>query len=169
MIDPDPSPGQLRARITKAFGHLRHDDAERLYDAELADDYGQETALTRRLHDLTYEQWSQIPDWAIAQAPSALSFLSPEAYRFHLPAYMVWTLENYDTSNSLSADMTIYSLLVADHYDDVRALKLARFELFDHAQRNAVVTFLRFAASHGEYLDAQAAQRALDSYWAASR
>ena len=135
----------------------------------MADNYGQETALTRRLRDLTYERWSQIPDWAIARATSALSFFSPEAYRFHLPAYMIWTLENYDTSNSLSADMTIYSLLVDHHCDDVRALKLERFELFDDAQRNAVVAFLRFAASHDDYLDAPAAQRALDSYWASSR
>ena len=78
----------------------------------MADNYGQETALTRRLRDLTYEQWSQIPDWAIAQAPSALSFLSPEAYRFHLPTYMVWTLQNYDTSNSAIAAIVFRELVI---------------------------------------------------------
>lgn len=158
MTDTEELHRRAHAAITEAFGDLHHNGGQRLYDAELADNYGEESPLTRRLADLTYDHWTEIPDWALAEAHTALSHLEPEPFRFHLPAYMIWTLDNFDNpevTSSLSPDMTIYA---TRHHPD-------RFATFDEPQRDAIRAFLRFAAAHDDHLDGVFAQNALVRYW----
>ena len=165
MNDRETLRKEVWAAVENAFGELRHAGRERLYDAELADNYGMESCLTEELKDLTYERWSEIPGTVIARCHSALSFFDPQSFQFHLPAYMTWTLDNYLTSDSLSADMTIYSLLLYTEDEEVAARQLERFRIFDKAQREAIISFLRFAELNDDYLDGHAARRALDNYW----
>ena len=155
---------RTREAIVEAFGDLVHDGGDRLYEGELADNYGQETSLTRRLASLTYEHWLEIPDWAIADSRCALSYFGPESFRLHLPAYMVWTLDNLG-STSPSADMTIYALLPYDDDPDIQQRRLERFAAFDEPQREAIRSFLRFAAEHDGDLDGHAAREALEKFW----
>ncbi len=69
----------LVEQISSAFGSLRIlPGGMRLYEAELADGHGSEGpwALARK-HD-TYERVDEVPDEAIAQCYSSLSFFDPE-------------------------------------------------------------------------------------------
>lgn len=156
---------EAREAIENAFGGLRRDGKERLYDAELADNYGMESPLTEELKDLIYESWSEIPGTVIERCHAALSFFDPESFQFHLPAYMTWTLDNYLTSDSLSADMTIYSLLIYTENEEVAARQLECFRVFDKAQREAIIAFLRFAELNDDHIDGHAARQALANYW----
>ena len=54
--------------------------------------------------------WHDVPGEIIERNNASLCFFSPEAYRFYLPAYLIWVLNNFATSNSFTLDSTIYSL-----------------------------------------------------------
>lgn len=156
--------GEVLAAIEEAFGHLRH-DGWRLYEAELEDNYGSESAITRTRAVDDYTRWQDIPEEGIAQCTMVLCYFEPVALRFHLPAFMTWALKNLKTSDSLSGDATIYALersKLGPHTDSPED----PMALLDDAQRTAVALFLRFMAEHSEgYADEDAARRALDQYW----
>ena len=149
----------LVEQISSAFGSLRIlPGGMRLYEAELADGHGSEGpwALARK-HD-TYERVDEVPDEAIAQCYSSLSFFDPEGLRFHMGAYMGWAVRN--PKGSMSREYTVSALTVCA--GELEAWSKHRFALFDRAQCRAIVAFLRYL-SRDDYLGKDA-ERALP-YW----
>lgn len=101
---------QTVKQIEDAFADVSLGNGVSLNEAEVIDDYGtddQRAAARERdeLHD-----WQRIPDEDIEHHPSVLCFMDDEGLRFHLPAYMRFTLRRYRESESLSTDSTIYRL-----------------------------------------------------------
>ncbi|MFT7580486.1 MAG: hypothetical protein ACI9MR_002157 [Myxococcota bacterium] len=156
-----------RAAIERAFATVtRGKRGMTIYDAELADDYGLESERSSRIRHLDYQRWQDI-DGAVLDDFAVHSFFDPAGLHFHMPAYMVWTLDNYLTSGSLSTDWTIYALDPGAVDSQNYAWQLGRFAPFDPAQRKAVAGFLWFVGNHcEEWLDATVAWQALERYWA---
>lgn len=155
-----------RAAIEAAFGDLRRGDGMRIYDAELADDYGHESEHSAAIRDVTYQRWQEIPGSMIGDFSSVLSFFDPPGLRFHMAAYMTWSLTDPEAPSSNSVDSTLFALDLPGEGDDLRPWVLERFAMFDEAQSHAVALFLRFVGYHDE--DAgyvHTARRALKSYW----
>ncbi len=151
--------------IDDAFGHLRRGDGMRVYEAELADDYGQESERNApRKHD-TYQSWHGIDDDVISTFYSVLSFFDPEGFRFHLPAYMTWTLKNYADADSNTPSSTIFALMRYGRGDELRGWQDTRYEVFDQPQRAAIAAFLRAIGDHQDDPDARKALR----YWSGPR
>jgi hypothetical protein len=151
------------AAIRDAFGGLTRGAGMRVYEAELADDYGHESARTALRRGDRYQRYWEIPDAVIAEHYSALSFFDPPAFRFHVAAYMSFALRNPD-SPSNSPEFVVYALTLRD--GALRAWCLERFAAFDDAQAAAVVAFLTFTARYDAY-GAASAREALDGYWRA--
>ncbi len=151
----------LIAQISEAFASLRIvPGGMRLYDAELADDYGHEGPWALARKNDSYMRVHEVPDEAIEQCYSSLSFFDPEGLRFHLGAYMGWSLRHQQ--GSLSREFTVSALMVED--GELGAWSKQRLASFDPAQCRAVLAFLRYM-SHDDYLGRSAA-RAMP-YWQA--
>ncbi|MCP4711657.1 MAG: hypothetical protein GY869_23815 [Planctomycetes bacterium] len=96
--------------INKAFKNVARENGTSLHEAEVIDYYGSEIekAEARKLDKDTH--WSEIADKDIEYFSSALSFMNPIGWRYHIPAYMIWTIKYAKKSDSLTSDNTIDSL-----------------------------------------------------------
>jgi hypothetical protein len=152
------------AMIRAAFGHLVRGSGMRVYEAELADDYGHESPSTALRRNDAYQRYWEIPDDVIARHYSALTFFDPPAFRFHVAAYMSFALRHAHDTRSNSPEFLLYSL--HPRGEGLRAWSLERFAAFDDRQAIAVVEFLKYTVRHVRY-SAKDAQDALDDYWQA--
>jgi hypothetical protein len=135
-----PQPGEERdpdwLPLEAAFGQLRIGGGMRVYEAEMADNYGLETELTEKVKHLSYQRCDEVPDDVIAEFSWVLSFFDAHALRFHLAAYMAWGVRNEQQSH----DQTIYALNPGE--GRTREWSIERLSIFDRAQAEAVVLFL---------------------------
>jgi hypothetical protein len=147
-------------RIANAFSELRRGTGMRIFDAEVKDDYGMVSERAKQISQVMYQHWNEIPHKVIEDFGTVLSFFDPESYRFHIPAYMTWTLLFHEVSQSISSSSTVYSLSLGSSQ---KQWKLERFEGFNHQQKQAVTSFLRYMATFSD--DSDDAQEALNQYW----
>jgi len=149
-----------------------------LRQADVVDDYGPEGEYKRAGKLDCDTDWQEVPDERIAQHDSALSFLDPTSFRYYVPAYMVWTLKNFRTTDSCSDGAIVYALTPypLDHASDYEFAKthlssfpdsmlryhLERFTALDRAQSRAVFHFLRYMSQFSGFENAQIA---IENYW----
>jgi hypothetical protein len=110
------------------------------------------------------ESWEQLRDDDIADEYEALTATKPKAWRFLLPAYLIWHLRNYDGSNSNTVNHLIYQLTRTEKTD---SYIVECYEGLSSEQARAVTAFLSFIARQDD--DARLAidaAKALSSYWA---
>ncbi|NER84275.1 MAG: hypothetical protein F6K42_33015, partial [Leptolyngbya sp. SIO1D8] len=89
--------------ITAAFSDVLREDGVSMHQARVIDDYGSpEEEAQARLLDIDTHWW-EVPDAWIAEFYEILSFVDPKGFRYYIPAYMIWTLKNYDNTWSNSA------------------------------------------------------------------
>lgn len=152
----------LIKQITKAFEGVTRDGGVSLHEAREIDNYeGAEGRAEARKKD-TDCRWQDVPEEWIEHFYDVFPFFDAKGFRYYIPAYMVWTLKNYKSSQSNSVDFTIYALGVYERVDD----PYYRFRLLNAEQSKAVCNFLKFMATYGAYwVDAGAARRALNQYW----
>ena len=109
--------------------------------------------------------WWEVPAAAIAREPHALDQLTIDGFRFFLPAYLSWVIQN-PRSDYVTVDTTISALDTSNCSEPVLSDRIARFQALNESQRAAVLKFLSWASLDDE-LDAKvAASSALSSYWA---
>ena len=104
--------------------------------------------------------WQEIPVEVLCRHYDALSFFSPAAFRFFLPAYMTATLQLFRTSNEYVSDATVFELI--PHSDYARS----RYALFTAAECAVVAEFLQLMVAEPEHADADNARAALEGFWA---
>jgi hypothetical protein len=101
------------------------------------------------------QEWRKIPDRHIEVCTVALSFMNENSLRFHLPAYMCWSLRNYKESTSLSVDNTIYT-----------CGKRKDLEFLDVHQKRSIIAFLKYMGHNGgHYVDSSYAKKVLVRAW----
>jgi len=136
-----------------------------IHEAEVIDEYGSaEERREARMRD-TEEDWGEVPDDDIEECTAALCHLDREGWRYYIPAYMIWSLRNFRTSDSVVSDFTIYTFDLTHENRLLRNYQLERFSLLSQEQARAVCRFLRFMVSHDGDADGEVAQLALDKYW----
>lgn len=156
---------ELIEEIKSNFDGVSLGDGIGLFEADAIDNNASKVATQfARIKDRElWTNWREIPSGVIARSSSALCFADIAGMRFLLPAFMVFALENYQTSDSLSVDSPIYALLnnpVFVHPDMDQYFSPAQYALFSR--------FLRFMALDvGEdFVDAICALEAYDKFWA---
>ena len=153
------------AEIHRAFADVSREDGVTLQEALVIDEYGSaEERLAARERD-TDRRWEDVPEHMIGEHDSVLCFMDPKGFRYYLPAYMVWSLRNYETSETWSHNHPICSLALSDS-DSPRKWEIERFVLFDEEQARAIYRFLHFMAQRDELsVCVDEARKALDAYW----
>ena len=139
--------------ITHAFDGVERGSTLTMHEADVQD-FGGDYAKARQRD--TDTRWQEVSDAAIEFCQTALGIVDTAGFRYYLPAYMIWTLNNF-MSDSNVVDFTIYSLLPRNP---------SRFADFTPAQAQAAACFLRFMArcTNGQVDEGQA-QKALEGYW----
>jgi len=85
--------------------------------------------------------WKDMTEADVIDAYAAPSFLSAAGFRHFLPAYMGHALENPDSPQAYVSS-TIWGLDPSLYDEKIAAYARSKYELFDGAQRAAIVAFL---------------------------
>jgi hypothetical protein len=130
-------------QIVDAFADVALGNGVSLREADVIDDYGtdDERAAAREQDELL--DWQRIPDEDIDDHSSVLCFMDDGGMRFHLPAYMRFTLRRYRESESMSTHSAIYRLC------DPECIKRLLAYLTDR-QIDALKTFLNACLEIGD-------------------
>lgn len=136
-------------RINEAFSGVELGDGISLLEANVIDYCGSDEERTdARIRD-ERSDWREIPDERIEQLPSALCFMDPKAVRFHLPAYMSFSLRRHLDSEAQSADSAI------DYLSNPASLESLR-PILTEEQVQAITTYLSTCLEIGEeWLDVE--------------
>jgi hypothetical protein len=151
--------------IRHAFRDASRENGVTLHEALIIDQYGSaaERSAARKLD--TDHHWADVPEQLIEANDSVLHFLDAKGLRYYLPAYMVWSLRHFQTSESFSHNHPICSLHLSPS-GRLRQWELDRFEVFNDEQARAICKFLRFMARQDEdIVFADEARQALHAHW----
>jgi hypothetical protein len=120
----------------------------------------EEVQQSRRLDSET--RWQDIPDAKVEEFHYALTFMDPEGMRFHLPRFLVYSLE-HPGLDSPAVDAAVYA---CDFGDDVDDQVLGQFNAMSRRQMRTIADFLVFVAeSKDEDYDVLVAAMAVESFW----
>jgi hypothetical protein len=153
-LDPDAIRTATR-EIESAFGGLAPPGDDKLLhprcmdDGDVADFYGA-------------PDWRELSDETIIRGYAAPCFFSAEAFRYYMPAFMVWSLEHHDTVE-YAAEATIRAFDPGAVDEVLRRFQASKFALLTEAQRKAVVRFLETFSHHPQL--GPIAKDALRNYW----
>ena len=126
---------------------LLHPDC--MDDVDILEFYG-----GRRRQDMTDEN--------IIYSYAAPTAFSPKAFRYYLPAYLIWTLKNRDTVE-IAAETILLALDPGTERELLHDFRKSKFSLLTTQQIAVVKSFLWDMAKHpdlGEFADC-----ALVNYW----
>ena len=96
---------------------------------------------------------------------AALNFMSPDAFRYYLPAFILVSLERFRDSD-LVPDAVISALTLPDRGDPLYKYKYDRIKGFSPDQARAIRAFLEYMIkSHKNDFVSDEPRFALKSYW----
>jgi len=150
-------------QITEAFNGVHFPGSQKLlHFPDTGDDLWVESFLGCK-----FNYWEEVPAELIEYECSALTVFSPEAFIFFIPAYMTWVLKNYEKSDSSTVDHTLYGLDLTTRDKNSKRIMLERFEPLSLMQKKSVFSFLDLLKDEkfDNFVDIEAAKKALDSYW----
>lgn len=149
---------QVIQEIRIAFEGVELQDGTTIHQALVIDNYeNEEEQLTARLKD-TYSRWQDIPELLIRTA-CPIIFMNAAGLKFHIPAYMIYVLQEMEQGKETDAIYSVLSVL--------RVGKTAGLTLFgDYTQQQirAVILFLTLI-SESDCLEANEAYETLNKYW----
>ena len=97
------------------------------------------------------ESWRDMTDHDLIESYAAPSFLSAAGFRYFFPGYMRFSLTNPDSPEAV-VSATIWALDPSLYSERIAAYARSKYELFDEAQRAALVSFLE-AMTESSYGD----------------
>jgi hypothetical protein len=113
---------------------------------------------------LKANHWRDLPFDTVFQLRDSLPFLSPEAFRFYLPAYMITAIRHYEDADTLP-EYVVYQLASPADNTTEKHWFLQNAIGLTIEQRRAVVSFLEYMEKkHGADFPNGEPQRAL-RYW----
>ena len=151
---PENDAAAIAALIREAFSGVTLGDGIGLREAQGLDDYADaKTCAAYRAGD-EKSDWSRICSEELNHCYSSLSFFDAQGMRFHLPAFLIASL-NGDYLQDMS-----FQLAYLNDYS------LAQYALLSAGQRDAVRAYLNFILRDESYAFShpQIAQ-ALQAYW----
>jgi len=153
---------QLAAEIEDVFGDVRLGNGLSLSQARALDQMEPPEAVKLARGTDTEERWQDIADDKIEEFHYALTYLDPEGLRYHLPRFMLFSLQ-HPGLDSPAVDAAVYA---CDFGDDLQDEVMAQFNSMSRRQMRAIAHFLVFVAeSRDEDYDTLVAAMAVESFW----
>ncbi|MCP4354175.1 MAG: hypothetical protein GY793_00820 [Proteobacteria bacterium] len=82
------------------------------------------------------EKWQDISDKDVETYNDILPFLDPVGFRYYIPRYMLWTLNNYTVSDLSISDLTIYAF--SECFEE--------WQILNAEQKVACLEFLKYCS-----------------------
>ncbi len=141
--------------IQKAFKGVVLSGGIGLYEADSVDLHVSEAErLDARKKDI-FSDWKRIPENVIEKCFSSLSFMDEHGLKFAIPAFMVFSVKNFDSSASASIDSIIGALSIKRDWS-----------FLSNEQKKAVASFIEFMILEADvYLDMSQASLAYEEIW----
>jgi hypothetical protein len=127
----------LIEKIEKAFDGVPKPLDITMHVARAIDDYVPEDKYEFLREKDNEEKWQDITDKKVELFDDILPFLDPIGFRYYIPRYMIWTLENYFHSNLALSDYTIYK------FGDC----MEEWEILNNEQKEACLEFLEYCSN----------------------
>lgn len=139
--------------ITSAFAEVTLGAGIGLWEAQAIDNYETEDVQKRNRDKDEKEAWNRLSCEDLQRCHSSLSFFDAEGMRFHLPAYIVASLD-------YKVDDPLFHLTQLDDYAKSKLTAL------NPVQRQAIVIYLEWCLEQKEYeFEYPAIRIALRQYW----
>lgn len=155
----------LIEKIQNAFHGVKRPHEITLHVAEAHDnsDYDHDSEHRKKDHQ---GPWQTLPQEHLLFCQNALPHLDAEGMPYYLPAFMCWTVENYNSSKASLIDATIYALGTTT--EKLKSYQDMQFSLFTENQKQACVDFLQYLLEvdpNGTFVDSQQIRKALERRW----
>jgi hypothetical protein len=118
--------------------------------------------------DFANVKWQEAINELLENNYDKIPLFSPQAFNYFLPAYLLYTLNNFDDEFSEVCEFTLYALTPDKSWrnqnGDISSYWTEKFKLFTFAQMNSVYQFLELAKQNPiyRYNDASSIERAFD-------
>jgi hypothetical protein len=142
--------------ITDAFCDIQLEGGTTIHEADLEGCYSDDRVLLEARQRDPENQWQDIPDWKLERFHPH-NFFDLKGWQFHVPAYMIWTLRHWRTSDSITIDWTIGTF-----FPTSGALHLLRYSMLSFQQASSVYDFLNFFCI---YSNEPEPREAIEAYW----
>lgn len=130
----------MLARIESAFQGVQLGNGVSLHQARAMDDWEHDATVAAARALDTEERWQDISDEKLHRLSDTLPFMDAEGFRFHIPRFMVFNLNN-ETSDSWAYASAIY-------WSDMRERTGDHLALLSNEQREVIQAFFEFHADH---------------------
>lgn len=142
MSEPRAKTESLRQQIERSFESTEYPGHDKL----VYDNTGYHLECSEIATAFKDKHWKDIPLDLLRYHSAALSFFTPEAYSFFLPAYLLATLDDYFEADVIPGSV-IFSLIPPTDPQDVAIygeLSRRRLQALRPEQREAIRSFLEF-------------------------
>ena len=129
---------ELKDQIVAAFGDVELGQGIGLYQAQAIDDYETEELQQRYRESDEKKDWINIPHEELQRCNSSLSFFDAEGMRFHLPAFIITSIED-------KVDNCIFYLTQNSEFVK------SKFVVFNELQRQCIRSYLSWCLLQEEY------------------
>ena len=144
---------RVAKEIESAFSDVRLGNGIGLWEAQAIDDYQTDEIQKRERERDEKENWSILESSVLQRCHSSLSFFDADGMRFHLPAFIIGSLNG-------EIDDPIFELTHLDKYGK------SRFVSLTDVQRDAITSYLTWCLGNEEYkFNHPAIEAALNGYW----
>jgi hypothetical protein len=149
---------EVKTKIKSAFINVQFPGDEYLLHPD-----SQDESEIEEFTGKNWAKWQDIPPETIDYNNGGLCFLSPLAVRFFLPAYLMYSLDHFESNTLL---FTIYSLIKSDE-PRLEKFFLSRINELSLEQRSAITLFLKYIKEQYDQMQCfpNEAEEALQSYW----
>ena len=97
-----------------------------------------------------YEDWRDVPRELLQREQDALPMFEPQGFRFYLPAYMLFSVEDYEGADIIP-ECIVGLLTLPDEGTEFYEFIRERLVLFSEEERKAILHFLEYLElSHAE-------------------
>ena len=117
--------------------------------------------IAARAND-TEHHWWDVPPSKLAVMGSALSFFDPVSWRFYIPAFMTWNIDEWIREGTSCYDDVI-GRMVPLYGSDAEADR--RIKALDRAQGLAVLSYLAYFREYSGDADDRARADRVIKYW----
>lgn len=151
---------EIIAAVSRAFWNVPYPGDDRL----LAEDCCDSHELERLQSQGWNSHWTNVPEEVIEWHADSLPFLSPEAFRFYLPAFIIYSLRTAE-SKAPVLPFLVYDLM--NTAEGKRQCHQRRVALLSPEQTSAVLVFLIYVRDElKDPMSSREAGIAIESYWA---
>jgi hypothetical protein len=148
---------ELILTIRESFHDANLEDGVSLTMTEFNDSGGNYEHFKQLAKEDERNDWQKIDDETLEKFTVTFSFTDWKGFRFYLPAYMIWTINNPE-SNSIIGWNTVWAL---DPTSISKLYKKPFVEILNKQQIEVVVKFLEYCVEDTDYRDDKSAATCL--------